>query len=38
MNPGGILLDATGWGLVHFVWQACLVGALYAVARAVLPR
>jgi TonB family protein len=38
MNPAGILLDATGWGLVHFVWQACLVGALYAVARAVLPR
>ncbi|HEU0277337.1 MAG TPA: M56 family metallopeptidase [Rhodanobacteraceae bacterium] len=41
MNPigaAGILLDATGWSLVHFVWQAGLVGALYAVARAVLPR
>lgn len=34
----GAVVQAVGWGLVHFVWQAVLVGALYAVTRAVLPR
>lgn len=35
------LLDSArliGWVLVHFVWQAFLLGGLYAVARALLPR
>ena len=27
-----------GWVLLHFVWQGVLLGLLYAVARAVLPR
>lgn len=27
-----------GWTLLHFVWQGALLGLLYAVARAVLPR
>lgn len=27
-----------GWVLLHFVWQGGLLGLLYAVARAVLPR
>jgi bla regulator protein BlaR1 len=27
-----------GWALVHFVWQGALLGLLYAIVRAVLPR
>ena len=33
-----ILVQALGWSLVHFVWQAALVGVLYAATRALLPR
>ena len=29
---------ALGWSLVHFVWQAAIVGAVYALVRGVLPR
>lgn len=35
MAPGVLVL---GWCLVHFLWQAAIVGVLYALARAVLPR
>lgn len=35
---GTIAVQALGWSLVHFVWQAALVGGLYAAARALLPR
>lgn len=41
MNPSEVavvMVQALGWCLVHFVWQAVLVGALYAMARAVAPR
>ncbi|WHZ19313.1 MAG: hypothetical protein OJF55_001462 [Rhodanobacteraceae bacterium] len=40
MSPSelAVVVQAIGWGLVHFVWQAALVGVLYAVARALLPR
>lgn len=27
-----------GWALVHFIWQACLVGLLYSAIKAALPR
>jgi bla regulator protein BlaR1 len=27
-----------GWTLVHFVWQGCLLGLVYAAVRTVLPR
>lgn len=33
-----VVIQLLGWCLVHFVWQAALVGVLYAVARAILPR
>lgn len=33
-----ILIQSLGWCLLHFVWQAALVGVLYAIARASLPR
>lgn len=33
-----MLVQAVGWGLVHFVWQAVLIGMLYSAARLVLPR
>ncbi len=36
-----LLLDgvqAVGWCLLHFLWQAALVGAVYAMVRGVLPR
>lgn len=32
------LVSALGWCLVHFVWQAAVVGVAYALVRAVLPR
>ena len=32
------LVQALGWGLVQFVWQAVLVAAVYALVRAVVPR
>ncbi|MGH8114212.1 MAG: M56 family metallopeptidase, partial [Rhodanobacteraceae bacterium] len=41
MNPSewfAIVIQSLGWCLLHFVWQAALVGVLYAVARAILPR
>lgn len=31
-------ISVLGWCLVHFLWQAVIVGALYALARAALPR
>lgn len=31
-------VSALGWCLLHFVWQAAVIGAAYALARAVLPR
>jgi TonB family protein len=33
-----IVVQALGWCLLHFVWQAALVGVSYAIARAILPR
>lgn len=27
-----------GWSLVHFLWQALMVGGVYAIARPLLPR
>lgn len=33
-----VLIHALGWSLVHFVWQAALVGVFYAAARVLLPR
>lgn len=41
MSASGLFstaIAALGWSLVHFIWQAALVGGLYAIARAVLPR
>lgn len=35
---GAVLVQALGWSLVEFVWQAAAVGAVYAVLRTVLPR
>ncbi len=32
------VIQALGWCLLHFFWQAALVGAVYALARIVLPR
>lgn len=32
------VLHAIGWSLVHFLWQAVLVGAVYAALRTILPR
>jgi len=31
-------ISALGWCLLHFVWQAAIIGAAYAFARAALPR
>lgn len=31
-------VSALGWCLLHFVWQAALIGVAYALVRAVLPR
>ncbi|TAN06198.1 MAG: M56 family peptidase [Rhodanobacteraceae bacterium] len=31
-------VSVLGWCLVHFLWQAVVVGALYALARGLLPR
>jgi len=33
-----ILVQALGWCLLHFLWQAALVGLAYAVVRTILPR
>ncbi|HET9817720.1 MAG TPA: TonB family protein [Rhodanobacteraceae bacterium] len=33
-----IVVQSLGWCLLHLVWQAALVGVLYAIARAILPR
>ena len=33
-----IVVQALGWSLVHFVWQAALIGVVYAAARVMLPR
>lgn len=38
LPPPAALVQALGWCLVHFLWQALLVGAAYALARPVLPR
>lgn len=40
MNPADVQswIDALGWSLVHFLWQGALVGALFALVRALLPR
>jgi TonB family protein len=35
---GRMIVQTLGWCLIHFLWQATLVGALYAVARWLLPR
>jgi len=35
---GAIVVQALGWSLVHFVWQAALIGVVYAAARVLLPR
>lgn len=35
---GAMAVQALGWCLVHFVWQAALVGLAYAFVRWVLPR
>lgn len=35
---GTLLVQAVGWGLLHFVWQAAIVGVVYAAARSMLPR
>jgi TonB family protein len=33
-----MIVQALGWCLLHFVWQAALVGAAYALVRWMLPR
>lgn len=33
-----LVVYVVGWCLVHFLWQAALVGGLYALARPLLPR
>lgn len=41
MNDFGTLdlvVSVAGWCLLHFVWQATLVGVFYALARMLLPR
>lgn len=40
IQPGlpWMLVEVLGWSLVHFVWQALVVGGLYALVRVVLPR
>ncbi|MGN6313093.1 MAG: M56 family metallopeptidase [Rhodanobacteraceae bacterium] len=41
MNAWSAAMDVVqvlGWALVHFVWQAALIGALYALLRRCLPR
>lgn len=41
MDPLPLLLASTrviGWALVHFLWQAGLVGLIYRLIREVLPR
>lgn len=36
--PVLLVVEALGWCLVHFVWQALLVGLFYGAARMALPR
>ena len=31
-------VEALGWSLVHFVWQGLVIGAAFALVRALLPR
>lgn len=41
MDGFSLLLDSVriiGWVLLHFLWQAALVGAVYAIIRPLLPR
>ena len=41
MDVPGLLLAAVrviGWTLVHFLWQGTLLGVIYALLRALLPR
>jgi TonB family protein len=41
MNALAVLsigVSAVGWCLLHFVWQAAIIGAVYALARGALPR
>ncbi|HJP98089.1 MAG TPA: M56 family metallopeptidase [Rhodanobacteraceae bacterium] len=37
-EPAVLVVQALGWGLLHFLWQGLLAGAIYAVVRPVLPR
>ncbi|MFZ2235401.1 MAG: M56 family metallopeptidase [Dokdonella sp.] len=30
-------LEIIGWSLLHFLWQGCVIGALYALVRSQLP-
>jgi bla regulator protein blaR1 len=34
----GIVVSLLGWCLLHFVWQAAIVGTVYALLRGLLPR
>ena len=31
-------VQALGWSLIHFLWQGAVIGALFAVARGMLPK
>src|SRR5690348_7126971 len=33
-----VAVQVVGWALLHFVWQAALIGAVYAALRRCLPR
>ncbi len=33
-----IIVSVLGWCLLHFVWQAAVVGTVYALVRSLLPR
>lgn len=36
--PALVVVQVVGWALLHFVWQAALIGGAYAVLRRCLPR
>lgn len=36
--PALVVVQVVGWALLHFVWQAALIGGVYAVVRRCLPR
>ncbi|HET7557403.1 MAG TPA: M56 family metallopeptidase [Rhodanobacteraceae bacterium] len=36
--PALVVVQVVGWALLHFVWQAALIGILYALVRRCLPR